>query len=447
MTQTFVVGHVNPDTDAIASAMGYAWLLKAQGREDIVAARAGGINQQTAWVLDRVGLEPPELLSDASPRFDAIVRRLDTVLPGAPVAEGWAIANRTGFAAPIVDQDGEPFGLITAFSLFRMLSQFVGRHPEQRQQALSEIFELPSAEAADREVPKLNSSWKIRDLLPRLLREERSEFWVVDDDGRYLGVCRQRDILNPPRLKVILVDHNEQEQSIASLDEAELIEVLDHHRLDNPATRAPIRFTVDPVGSTSTLVAEKTVELGMSAPPKLAGLLLAGLLSDTLLLTSPTTTERDQRAAETLARWATVKGSPLEGETIDSFGSKLLESGAGLATRDPGDVINGDLKIYEEDGHRFGIAQVEVTDLVELSEHLDALRASLKDLKEQRGLDFTMLMVTDVVGGSSRIVTHAAPPALNELPYLHQPDGTMDAKGVVSRKKQLLPTVLALLEG
>lgn len=446
MTQTYVVGHVNPDTDAIASAMGYAWLLKAQGREDIVAARAGGINKQTAWVLERVELDPPELLSDASPRFESITRRLDTVRPEAPLAEAWAIANRTGFAAPIVDQDDEPFGLITAFSLFRMLSQSVGQNPEQHQQQLSEMFELPSSEAADREVPKFNSSWKIRDMLPRILREERSEFWVVDDDGRYLGICRQRDILNPPRLKVILVDHNESEQSIASLDEAELIEVLDHHRLDNPATRAPIRFTVDPVGSTSTLVAEKTLESGMSAPPKLAGLLLAGLLSDTLLLTSPTTTERDQRVAKTLARWATVKGSPLEGETVESFGGQLLQAGAGLATRDPDEIITGDLKVYDEDGHRFGIAQVEVTDLVELSDHMEGLRSSLKSLKDQRGLDFTMLMVTDVVGGSSRILTYSAPPALNELPYLPQPDGTLDARGVVSRKKQLLPTILALLE-
>ncbi len=108
--------------------------------------------------------------------------------------------------------------------------------------------------------------------------------------------------------------------------------------------------------------------------------------------------------------------------------------------------MTGDLKIYEEAGAKFGIAQVEVTDLLELSDHLDGLRDALEELRQNRGLDFTMLMVTDVVGGSSRILTQAAPPALDELPYQIQADGTLQAEGVVSRKKQLLPVILALLE-
>jgi manganese-dependent inorganic pyrophosphatase len=242
------------------------------------------------------------------------------------------------------------------------------------------------------------------------------------------------------------VDHNETEQSIGALEEAELLEVLDHHRLDNPPTRAPIRFSVEPVGSTSTLVTERILETGMSAPPDLAGMLLAGLLSDTLALTSPTTTERDERAADTLGRWAFVGGAPLAGETVESFGRQLLQAGAGLSTRDPDAVVTGDLKIYEENGVKFGIAQVEVTDLVELSDHLEDLREALERLKTQRALDFSMLMVTDVVGGSSRILLQSAPPALDELPYVHASNGTLKAKGVVSRKKQLLPVVLALLE-
>jgi manganese-dependent inorganic pyrophosphatase len=123
---------------------------------------------------------------------------------------------------------------------------------------------------------------------------------VVDEDGRYRGICRQRDALNPPRLNIILVDHNEPGQALGALNEANLIEILDHHRLGNPPTNTPIRFTVDTVGSTSTLVCEHIAEAGLSAPPPLAGLLLAGLLSDTLVLTSPTTTPRDHKAAERL---------------------------------------------------------------------------------------------------------------------------------------------------
>lgn len=445
-SRTYVVGHVNPDTDAIASAMGYAWLLSAEDGSDVRAARAGSMNEQTAWALDRLGLEAPEFLSDASPRFEAIARRLDTVRPDQPLGEAWAIANRTGFAAPVVDREGKPVGIITAFSLFRLMSQLVGKDIDRPGKPLNEIFSLPSESAADKGVPKFQAAWRIRDLLTRILREERNEFWVVDDDGNYLGVCRQRDLLDPPRLRIILVDHNEAEQSIGALDEAELLEVLDHHRLDNPATRTPIRFTVEPVGSTSTLVTERIQEAGMSAPPELAGMLLAGLLSDTLILSSPTTTERDESAAETLGRWAFVGGAPLENETVESFGRQLLQAGAGLATRDPDAVVTGDLKIYDETGAKFGIAQVEVTDMMELTDHLDELRTALERLREKRGLDFTMLMVTDVVGGSSRLVLQSAPPALDELPYQHLSDGTLEAKGVVSRKKQLLPVILALVE-
>jgi manganese-dependent inorganic pyrophosphatase len=438
MNRSYVVGHVNPDTDAIASAVGYAWLLNALDGDQVLAARAGNINRQTAWVLDRLGLTAPELLTDASPRFGDVARRLDSVLPSQPLREAWAIAGRTGFAAPVVDAEGKPFGLITAFSLFRHLSQLVGDRPDQPQQQLAEIFNQPSEAAADRRVPKFQASWRIRDLLPRILREERNEFWVIDENGAYQGVCRQRDLLNPPRMRLILVDHNESKQSVRSLNEAELIEVVDHHRLDNPATRAPIRFWVEPVGSTSTLVAERIQGSGLSAPPAQAGLLLAGMLSDTLILASPTTTDRDRRTAEVLARWAFVGGGPLAGETIDSFGRDLLQAGAGLVSRDPESVVTGDLKVYEEGGQKFAISQVEVTDHLELADHLEGLQGALEGLRKEQGLDFAMLMITDVVGGSSRVVLQSAPPSL---------DGTLDARGVVSRKKQLLPTVLALLEG
>jgi manganese-dependent inorganic pyrophosphatase len=446
MSKIYVIGHVNPDTDAIASAMGYAWLLNTQDDNEVVPARVGPINLQTSWVLDRVGLEPPEYLADASPRFASVARRLDTVTPDRPLSEAWAIASRTGTVAPVVEADGQPYGLITGFSLFRSISQLVGTHPDRQQMQLSEIFEIPSREAADVEVPQFQAGSRIRDALPRILREERNDFWVVDEEGRYLGVCRQPDLLNPPRMKVVLVDHNEVGQSIGSLDEAELLEVLDHHRLGADPTWLPIRFRIDPVGSTSTLVSERIENAGLSAPPALAGLLLAGLLADTLQLTSPTTTERDHQAAERLARWAFVGGSPLEGEDMASFGDALLNAGSGLDARDPDELVTSDLKVYDVAGKHFGIAQVEVTDLLRVSDHLEALAQALDRLSDKRGLDFSLLMITDVVDGASRILMQSAPMVLEELPYKRLPDGTLDARGVVSRKKQLLPVVLALLE-
>jgi manganese-dependent inorganic pyrophosphatase len=441
----YVIGHVNPDTDTIASALGYAWLLRQRDNLETVAARAGAINPQTAWVLKRLGLEPPFLLTDASPRFESVMQRLDSIRPDSQLGEAWTLASRTGGLAPVVSEDGKPFGMINGFSLFKYFSDILGPRPGDT--TVREMMSVPCREAADTNVPKYAANAHIRDMLMRSLRDEHDDYWVVDENGLYLGIAHQRDVLSPPRLQIILVDHNEPRQALAALEEADLLEILDHHRLGNPSTHKPIRFTVDIVGSTSTLVSELTAEAGLSMPPSLAGALLAGLLSDTLILTSPTTTPRDNQAAERLSRWAFVGGSPLTGETLETYGKAVLNAGAGLSNRDPKDVVSNDIKRYEAGGFNFAIAQAEVTDLMQLSEYLDPLLKALNDLRDKRGLDFAMLMITDVVRGTSRLITSSsAPPILDDLPYPPLPDGTRDAAGVVSRKKQLLPVVLGLLE-
>ncbi len=443
--QIFVVGHINPDTDSIASAMGYAWLLKERDGSDALAARAGALNAQTSWVLKTLGLDAPLLLTDASPRFHSVMQRFDTIRPDSQIGMAWNLASRTGGLAPVVNEDGTPYGLINGFSLFKYFSETLG--PQPGDTTVREMMSAPCKDAANTGIPKFSANAHIRDSLNRILRDEIDDYWVVDETGLYLGIARQRNLLNPPRLKIILVDHNEPRQAIAALDEAELLEILDHHRLGNPYTHQPIRFKVDVVGSTSTLVTEQTAEAGLSAPPALAGALLAGLLSDTLILTSPTTTPRDHAAAEKLARWAFVGGSPLKGETVDSYGKAVLSAGAGLSHRKPEEIVSTDIKAYEAGGFKLAIAQAEVTDLMQLSEHLPPLTKALNELRDKRGLDFAMLLVTDVVRGSSRLlISSDHPPVLNDLHYPPLPDGTRDAPGVVSRKKQLLPVVLGLLE-
>jgi manganese-dependent inorganic pyrophosphatase len=442
----YIIGHVNPDTDTVAAAMGYAWLLHERDGAETVAARAGAVNPQTGWVLKKLGLEAPLLLNDASPRFESITRHLDTVKPEASLREAWGIAARTWGVAPVVDEDGTPCGLVTGTSLFRLVNKLIGPNPKHQDASLAEILGVPCQEACDSKVPKFQANSRIRDSLRRILREEGDDFFVVDEKGLYLGICRQRDVLNPPRLKVILVDHNEPRQAIAHLEEAELLEILDHHRLGNPSTHVPIKFSVDTVGSTSTLVSEKIEEAGLSAPPQLAGLLLSGLLADTLIMTSPTTTIRDKKAAERLGRWAFIRGSTLAGETVQSFGTKVLGASAGLSTRTSEEIVNTDMKLYEAGGLRFAIAQAEVTDLMQLTDHLANLKIALTTLRDKRALDFVMLMVTDVVNGSSRLLLSDEPPQLSDLPYPPQTDGTRLAEGAVSRKKQLLPVVLGLLE-
>jgi manganese-dependent inorganic pyrophosphatase len=441
----YVIGHVNPDTDSIASAVGYAWLLKSRDNADVIAARSGVINKQSAWVLDFLGIEIPILLSDASPRFESVAHHYDTTTPEAPLSEAWSIASRTGGIAPIVYGDGTPFGLITGECIFDLLNQLVGPNPTRKETKLNEIFDIPCEQAADQSVEKFNKNLRIRDLLKKVLRVEHNQFWVVDDEGKYFGIVRQKDLLNPPRIRLILVDHNEAQQAVSALDEAELIEILDHHRLGNPPTNSPIKFTVEPVGSTSTLVTERIIEAGFAPPSEIAGLLLAGVISDTLKMISPTTTDRDREVVKRLSRWAFIPNSRLKDEDLESYAEKVLAAGSGLSSRPPEEIVSGDIKTYEAGGFNFAISQAEVSDLYELDEHLKPLTFALENLRENRALDFAVLMITDVVRGSSRLIMDNAPAILEDLPFRKNADGTLNAKDIVSRKKQLVPAILSLL--
>jgi manganese-dependent inorganic pyrophosphatase len=440
----YVVGHLNPDTDAIAAAMGYAWLLRERDGLNAIAARAGALNGQTAWVLKTVGLEPPRLISDASPRFERIARTLPPILPERPLREAWAVAATGRTGAPVVAADGRPLGLVTGDSVFRFLSRQMDQRLDLDNVAVSRILSVPCREAMDADGPRFPAGMRVRDGRARVVREERDDFIVIREDDTYFGVARTPDVLNPPRMRLILVDHNEPAQALGALDEADLVEVLDHHRLGNPPTNLPIPFTTDPVGSTSTLVSERMAAAGLQAPMSLAGLLLAGLLSDTLILRSPTTTERDRQAAARLGARALGQGG-LSFANWQAFGEAVLAAGAGFAVRSIESIVNDDLKLYEGSDVRFGIAQAELANLHELADRLPDVRRGLEALRDSKGLDLAVLMVTDVVRGSSRLVLAGEQGALSDLPYKRLPDGTLDAPGVVSRKKQLLPAILGLV--
>lgn len=440
-----VIGHLNPDTDAIASAMGYAWLLRERDGTNAIAARAGALNTQTTWVLKTVGLEGPRLVADASPRFERIARTLPPILPERPLREAWSVAAGGHSAAPVVGADGLPLGLVSGDSVFRFLSQQMDDRIDLDNVSVARILAVPCSSAMDKDVPRFPLTMRVRDGRARVVREERDDFIVTRDDGTYFGLCRTPDVLNPPRMRLILVDHNEPGQALGALEEADLVEVLDHHRLGNSPTNLPIPFTVDPVGSTSTLVAERILAAGKKPPAPIAALLLAGLLSDTLILRSPTTTPRDRVAADRLENWG-LKAPIMDFHTFQDFGEAVLAAGAGLAVRTMEAILNTDLKIYEGGNMTFGIAQVEVANLHELEGRLAEITDGLHTLAETRGLGLAVLMVTDVVRGTSRLVLAGQQMAvLDELPYQRLPDGTLNAPDVVSRKKQLLPAILGLL--
>jgi manganese-dependent inorganic pyrophosphatase len=425
--KTLIVGHRNPDMDAVAAAVGYAWFLN-HGRDGMYeAGRLGALNAQTVFALHRFKLDAPVLIADVRPHISDVTEKIEPLSLEMSLKTVCQIIAQHLQSMPMVDAEGKPAGLVSGAGLFQHVVAALD-DPQRLDQPVSSALES---------VPfTLNDSDNISDILNRVLRSEQDNFIVVDSDGRYTGLCRKLALLNPPRRRVILVDHNELAQSVPGLEEAELIEILDHHRLNALPTTTPIRLQIDPVGSCSTLVAERILEYAIELPPSIAGILLCGILSDTLGFRSPTTTMRDRSVTKTLARRAGVK--------VDELSAELLNAGAGLASRTPHDIVNGDLKLYPEDSA--GIAQVEITNFNELVQHLDALHEALTDLLQRQNLKLAVLMVTNVVSGDSRLVVAGESRLLSALPYSRLPDGTFDAPGVVSRKKQLLPAVLSAVK-
>jgi manganese-dependent inorganic pyrophosphatase len=262
-------------------------------------------------------------------------------------------------------------------------------------------------------------------------------FPVMNDKGELLGMFSKSDFIKGAQRQLILVDHNEMSQAVNGADRVPIIEVLDHHRLGGFATDHPILFWNNPVGSTSTIVALCYQSAGIEIPKDMAGLLMAGLISDTLNLTSPTSTSTDKAILAQLAKITGVEPADLANQ-IFSVGSPLL-------TMTPEQAINADCKEYEEAGERFSVAQIEELTFAHFAEKEQALREALVAQCAAQKLFFAALLVTDINTQTSVLIVAGAPEFLAQIDFpVHGPNA-WELAGVVSRKKQLLPYLLNCL--
>ena len=441
MAPIYVVGHKNPDTDSIAAAIGYAWLLRERDREEAVAARAGSLRAQTEFALKHFGVDTPMLLEDASPRFRSIADAIKPLAPDSPLSEAWRQSAVRGRVMPVVDFKGKPVGMVTSQSVFNYLSQRL----DLADRPFRDLIGVPAGQACDPDVPKFNANDRISDYRDRIFSVQYDDFWVVDGDEKYVGTCRRADMLQPPKMRLVMVDHNEVSQAVNGLEEAELLEVLDHHRLGTINTTMPISFYVSVVGSTSTLVSERMRLARLNPPPGIAGMLLSGLLSDTLVFKSPTTTERDRMSGLWLA-WMAFGVDEAERQ-MHEYGDELLRAGADVAGQSGQDLIRADLKEFEVGRAKFSVSQIEVTSFMPVLERASEIRQALMAMCEQRGYELAALMITDITANNSLLVVVGPPKYLERLPFSRKQEGVWDMPGIVSRKKQLLPTMLGLLQG
>jgi manganese-dependent inorganic pyrophosphatase len=283
----------------------------------------------------------------------------------------------------------------------------------------------------------------------RLLIEAKGpSIVVVDDDDRVVGLATRTDFLRRQRRRIVLVDHSQRAQSVEGLEMAEVVEVVDHHNIGDVMTGTPIFYLADPVGATATLIAEMYLDparwFHLPHPERVAldtttaGLLLSAIISDTLLLRSPTTTVRDRRALATLAERT--------GIDVDALAQEMFAARSDISARTAQDLVGNDYKPYEFGGKSVGVAQVDVMSLDAVRGRYDELRTELAAAKARQGLDISVLMMTDIIGEATDLLFDPeSRPVIERAFGVQASGGYAHLPGVVSRKKQLIPPLSAAL--
>lgn len=296
----------------------------------------------------------------------------------------------------------------------------------------------PVSTIMDTDVPRLSAD-TLFDRAKGDLINSRFRGLPIFDGDEFVGMVSRRSFIERPRNKLIMVDHNELSQAIDGAEEAEILEIVDHHRLSPPSTLHPIAVTTRVVGSTCTLVYEEFANNGLALDRSVAILLLSGIVSDTVNLHSPTTTDADRRA---LYRLESVTGI-----SATEHATNLFAQLRALESREPREIILSDFKRYRHAGVEFGIGQVEVTTLGDSEGYRPRILEALGSVAREQNLTWALLMVTDVIKRNSMLLSSSYPDGEAELPFSHRDEHTFDLPGVLSRKKQLLPEVMRVLSG
>lgn len=548
----FVIGHRNPDTDAICSAIGHAAFLRAMGHPEVEAGRCGELTERTRLVLERAGVPLPKLLTDVRPTGGSVCsREVVSVHEQDTFMEAYRLMlDRKVRAVPVVNGEGEVTGMLRYLDLLQLLlpaateglaartihasldnlaktlgarmpsrcerdaeeedhilmvgassqksvgdrlrkakdqrivEQYVvicGNRPSVHQHALDfgaralivtggyEVAPELVAAAQERGMTiicseqdtagtvklalcarrvhhvleggfRLVEASQALSPVSRKLASLRQDLFPVVEDGtrKIVGVFSKSDLVDPPRTRLTLVDHNEFSQAVKGVEEAEVVEIIDHHRLaGDMVSREPMRFLNEPLGSTSTIVAGRFRANGVMPDPGTALCLAAGLISDTLNLTSPTTTVIDRDLLAWLAEVA--------GVDADEFASDFFMAGSLLASGTPEEIIESDRKEFCEQGKDVSLSQIEELSLAAFDVRRKGLEAALGELREARGHCLVALLVTDVKSHDSILLAVGEDKVLEAIEFDRKDQTLFEAPGVVSRKKQLFPAVCRAL--
>ncbi|QDR81070.1 putative manganese-dependent inorganic diphosphatase [Sporomusa termitida] len=532
----YIIGHRNPDTDSICSAIAYAHLKQALG-EHVIPARAGKINAETKYVLDLLGIKPPALILDMYPRAKDVMREHSiTIHPWNTLRElGQLIKQYSVKSIPVVEADGSLVGMVTVGDLAERYVNELGMQDlretgvdyagilrclngtlicggdltcrlegrvkiaASRTQTMGKVikpgdivlvgnrtnvqltcieagiacliitggFEVaPEVEAAARaagtyiirapydtytcgrlinqsipvgKVMKANvTAFKpddmVADMKEIIIRTGYRNYPVVQN-GRMVGLIDRDRLIVPDRNQIILVDHNERSQAVDGIEETKIVEIIDHHRLGGMETSEPIFIKHEPVGSTATIVANMHWHRNVPLPADIAGLLLAAILSDTVLFKSPTATDKDRDAAYKLAAIA--------GLDIQDFGMAMLKAGSVIDKLTPGDIVASDLKEFQIGEYYVAISQISVMDQKDVLQQQAQLKAAMQAICEKEQYNMAILLITGILDEATYLLHYGQPARVVTIAFGEPcPDGTWYLPGVMSRKKQVVPPLI-----
>ena len=536
-----VIGHRNPDTDSICSAIAYAELKNKTSDLVCEARRAGKMNQETEFVLKKFGVTPPRMCTDVNPKIRDVDYRQAPGIPGSTsLRKAWEIMRDQKIdTLAVTDADNELQGVITVKDIatanmdlfdtgilaksrtsYRNILETLGgtmvvgsedavcttghirigtATPEMLESNVEKgdiviltnryesqlcaiekeasliilcngakvgrtiqhiaaetgvaVMTAPcDTYAAGKlisqcapisyymtrdDIMKFTLVTPVADVTRVMAKVRHRYFPILDEEGRYCGMISRRNIINLRKRRIILVDHNEATQAVEGFDQAEILEIIDHHRIGSLETSGPVYFRNQPVGCTATIVTQMYDENGVEIPQKTAGLLLAAILSDTLVFRSPTCTPMDVGAANRLAKIAGVE--------INEFANEMFEAGEKLDGKTAEEVFLQDFKVFMCGDIRFGVAQGSYMTRKNLLAAEALLQPYLEEARNKQNVEDIYMLLTDVPKEESVVISdgrYAAEVLADGFETQPAEDGSFTLPGVVSRKKQFIPALM-----
>ncbi len=540
--KVYVLGHKNPDTDSICSAIAYAELKRKLGM-NAIPGRLGDANQETKFVLEYFDVEMPELIETVKKQVsDLNMDAIYSLSPEIPIKTTWNIMNKTNLKSlPVVDENEKLIGIATLSDITKKYMDAVDQNiialsktplqniaetleakivsgeqkdycttgkihvlaaePSQlenfiekgdiviagnRQDSVNRAIELgancvimtccseveeeiiqkakqyscilmttkmetfTTARLINQSIPigyvmttndiiKFDGDDFVEEVKETMLSTRYRSYPVVDSCNKVMGFVSRYHVISQHKKKVILVDHNEMSQTVQGIEEAEILEIIDHHRLGDIQTGNPIFFKNEPVGCTATLVANMYLNAGITPSKKMAGIMCSAILSDTLKFKSPTCTYLDKITAEKLAEIAYLE--------VESYAIKMFKAGSTLKGKTPEEILNTDFKEFQFNKSKIGIGQVYTIDIESANEIREETLLYMSTICKDRSYGLIVLLITDILNqGSEVLFVGHLKDIIGKAFEVQTNENSVYLPGVVSRKKQVIPNIMNALE-